>query len=176
MLKSLTCLMAGILLLAAISGCGNENGDEKSSQAQSPKESASVLLSYPSSLSAKSSPSDVAKVLIEALDADDKETLLGLVAVNKGMADIEAIYRKHGRRSNLKPEGAVVMAVAGWQATYAFFEKNQTQVERETINGDTAEVFAAGKSPVGKSCTLKIILLREEGLWKVRPGLESLPQ
>ena len=39
------------------------------------------------------------------------------------------------------------------------------------MTGDTAEVFAAGKSPVDKPCGLKIKLVREDGVWKVRAGL-----
>ena len=68
------------------------------------------------------------------------------------------------------------MTAAGWRATYMFFEENETHVEHETIERDTASVFASGKTPVGKARTLKITLLREDGLWKVRAGLESLPK
>ena len=176
MLKSTQCLIACFLLVVGTSGCGDKNADDESSQAQRPEESARTPAPYPMGLSAKSSPSEVAKVLIQALDADDNGTLLGLVAVKQGMADIDAIYRKYGRRSDRKPASVAAMTVAGWQATYAFFKKNETHVEREAIRGDTAEVFATGQTPVGATSTLKITLLREDGLWKVKPGLESLPQ
>ena len=177
MLKSTRCLLAYLLLVVAASGCGDNNNEEgESTPAQRSEESAPAPARYPASLSAESSPMEVAKALIQALDGDDKETLLGLVAVSHEMAEVAAIYRKHGRRSRLKPESVAAMTSAGWRATYMFFKKNETLVEREATNGDTAVVFAGGKTPVGKARTLKITLLREDGLWKVRAGLESLPQ
>ncbi len=170
------CLIACFLLVVVVSGCGDNNEEGDSTPGQGAKESTPALAPYPASLSAESSPKEVAQVLIQALDADDKQTLLGLVAVEHEMAAVDAIYRKHGRRSNHKPESVAAMTVAGWQATHLFFEENETQVERETIKGDAAVVFARGKTPVGKPQMLKITLLREDGLWKVRAGLESLPE
>ena len=174
-LKPTRCVVACLLLAVAASGCDRNNDAGESTPAPRSGESASALPPYPSGLSAESSPTEVAQVLIQALDADDNGTLLGLVAVNHEMAAVDAIHRKHGRRSRLKPESVSAMTAAGWRATYAFFQENETRIERETVKGDTAEVFAAGKTPVGKARTLKINLLREGGLWKVRAGLESLP-
>jgi len=175
MIRTVRRLSVCFLVLAIASGCNrNDQGDGAAPQ-PADEPSATALAPYPADLSAQSSPTDVATVLIRALDADDAETLRGLVAVKHEVEAVDAIYRRHGRAGDTTPEKAATMAAAGWQATYLFFETNATQVERETIEKDTAEVFAAGKSPTGKPRTLKIKLVREDDVWKVRAGLETLP-
>jgi len=169
-------LLLCFLVLAILWGCGENGGNGGTPSDPATERSAPALAPYPAGLSAESSPTDVATVLIAALDSEDKATLLGLVAVEHEVEAVDAIYRRHGRASRLKPENVAAMTAAGWQATYAFFKKNETKVERETVTGDKAEVFAAGKSPLDKPCGLKIKLVREGGVWKVRAGLESLPE
>ena len=168
-------LSAGLLFVTALSlafvlsGCGQEAQDE---EAASEGESAAVL-EYPSSLSAESSPSEVAQVLIQALDEDDTGTLLGLVAIEAGTEAVEAIFSQHGRKSDITPRQVAALAAGGWRATYVFFLAGETEVTREEVHADTAVAFASGKLPDGKSQTLEITLIREDGLWKVRPGLDA---
>jgi len=159
-------LMIAIPLVVAVSGCGRSGTDEEPSSGEAPE--------YPSTLSAQSSPEDVARVLIRALDEGDKATLLGLVAAKAATGDIEAIYRRYGRTSNTRPEAVAGLAAAGWRASYAFLQTGQTQIKREEVQGDAAAVFVTGKSRDGRTATLKISLVREDGLWKVKPGLESV--
>ena len=167
-------LSAGALLVTALSlalmlsACGGKGQDE---EAPSDGEEA-VAFEYPSALSAESSPSEVAQVLIQALDEDDTETLLGLVATKAGAEAIEAIFSARGRKSNMTPAQVAALPVSGWRATYAFFLTGETEVTREEVHADTALVFANGKKPEGRSQTLKIKLIREDGLWKVRLGLQ----
>ncbi|MDP6438596.1 MAG: hypothetical protein QGH74_03080 [Candidatus Brocadiia bacterium] len=98
-------LSTGVLLVTALSlavmlsACGGKGQDE---EAPSDGEEA-VAFEYPSSLSAESTPSEVAQVLIQALDEDDTETLLGLVATEAGAETIEAIFSARGRNSNMTP-------------------------------------------------------------------------
>ena len=155
----------------AVAGCGR--GKEESEATSAPEAPAAGVPAYPAGLSGTSSPKDVAAVLIKALDADDNDTLLGLVAIKAASQDVNAIYEKHGRKSDFTPEKVAKLAVGGWRLTYSFFEQGQTSVTREAITGDAATVFADGKGPDGKPKTVKISLVREDGLWKVMPGLES---
>ena len=166
-----------IVMLAATlvaAGCGR--GKEESEAAPARETTAAAgTPAYPAALSAASLPKDVAAVLIQALDADDHDTLLGLVAVKAASQDVNAIYEKHGRKSNLTPDKVARLAANGWRLTYNFFEQGQTFVAREMVAGEEATVFADGKAPNGVPKTMKIELVREDGLWKVKPGLKSGP-
>ena len=166
--------LTAISLVLVISGCGGNADDDESGSDGTSEGQSSNLLKYPSDLSGDSSPEEVAAVLIRALDEKDKETLLGLVAAKAGARKIDAIFRKHNRARRTKPEKAAGLAVMGWSATYAFFQKGQTKVDHQVIEGNNATVFANGKRPDGKPAMIKIRLLREDGLWKVRTGIQSL--
>ena len=164
-LKILAVLLLAICSLPWVAGCGSEGGEE---------ETEASLPSYPATLSADSSPSQVAEVLIQALDAKDGQTLLALVAIEHGAGDIDAIYQKYGRESDRAPEQVAGLAASGWGATYAWFQKGATLVTGERISGDTATVEAQGINPnTGRPRLLQIQLVRENGLWKVKPGLQS---
>jgi len=162
-----------VLVIAGLS-CSKKSDSEGGASGAGKEGKAAVSLKYPSNLSAESTPKEVAGVLVRALDEDDGATLVGLVAAKAEAEAVNAIYRKHGREGATSPESAARLAAAGWMATYAFFQEGETEVVREVVTGDTAEVFAAGKAPDGKDRTLKIKLLREDGLWKVGAGLQSL--
>ena len=162
----------GVLLLAAcclpwMAGCGS--GGEEAEEATE-----AALPSYPPGLSAQSSPRQVAEALIAALDEKDGQTLLGLVAIEHGGSEIEAIYQKYGRESEQTPEQVARLTISGWGATYAWFQKGATRVTDARISGDTATVEAQGINPnTGRPRLLQIDLVREDGLWKVKPGLQS---
>ena len=164
--------LAGAVVLALVwlavlaSGCGRDGEGESAAPAS--------VAAYPSSLSADSSPEEVVGVLIQALDEDDDATLIGLVAVKAEMKAVEAIYRRGGRSTKLTPGGVAAFTAGGWGMSYAFFQAGETQVDSATVEGDTAVVLATGKRPDGKPSTLKVKLVREDGLWKVKAGLESL--
>jgi len=132
----------------------------------------SVTIPYPSSLSDSSTPSEVAALLIKALDEENEEVLTALVAAKSEAEAIGSIFSKYGRRSSITPEKAARVAAAGWQATYAFFEKGATAVAEEQISGETAVVRANGRNAsTGEAQSLTITLIREDGLWKIRAGL-----
>ena len=166
----IACAVVAVLMHGCAPGTGDETGTVQRDETTSEKS----LPPYPGNLSPESSPSDVARTLIEALDEEDEDTLLGLVAAKNEAEAISAIYRKHGRKKEIAPETAARMAAAGWSATYLFLQKGQTKVMREEVKGDKAYVFAEGKSPVGKLRKLKIKLIREDGVWKARGGIETL--
>jgi len=158
-------LLLAICCLPWMVGCGG-GGEEEEIEA--------ALPSYPASLSADSSPRQVAEVLIQALDEKDGQTLLGLVAIEHGGSEIDAIYQKYGRESDKTPEEVAGLTISGWSATYAWFQKGATRVTDERISGDTATVEAQGINPnTGRPRLLQIALVREDGRWKVKPGLQS---
>lgn len=138
------------------------------------EESATAIPPYPARLSAASTPSQVGTVLIQALDAGDKQTLLGLVAAKHEADQVDGIYRQYGKSHETPPEKAAAMAVAGWVLSYEWFEKGATQVTQERVSGDTAVVQAQGRNPhTGRARLLTMELVREEGVWKVTGGLQS---
>jgi hypothetical protein len=163
-----------LLVLAVCSGCGRGE-DTTSVPTENGVSSDSNLPSYPPTLSAQSSPEEVAQILIKALDTDDGRTLRGLAAIESSSKDVSAIYRKYGKQSPMQPEDVAKLVAAGWRATYAFFESGETQIQDSTLSGDSAVVMATGKAPNGDARRLRIKLVREDGLWKVCAGLESLP-
>jgi len=150
----------------APAGCGGDAEDAASEDTGIP---------YPASLGPDSSPSDVAKLLIEALEADDEGTLVGLVAAKAETANLNAIFERRGREGNVTPPKAAALAAAGWSATYSFLKPGQTRVRRHEIHGDKADVFATAVNRGGETRTLKIEMIREDGAWKVLAGLENLP-
>ncbi len=159
----LLVLPACFVLLAG--GCGGSGSGEVAAGALPP---------YPAGLSAESSPWQVASTLIRALDEDDDETLLGLVAVQHGAEDVDAIYRKYGREHESDPAEVARLAVSGWKGTYGWFRVGATQVRDEQIAGDRATVEARGINPnTGRPRLLQIEMVVEGGLWKVKPGLQS---
>ncbi len=170
MSRSRVAKVLGVLLLAIcslpwVAGCGSGDGEE---------ETEASLPSYPPGLSAQSSPRQVAEVLIAALDENDGRALLGLVAIEHGAGEIDAIYQKYGRESEQTPEQVARLTASGWGATYAWFQKGATRVTGERISGDTATVEAQGVNPnTGRPRLLQIDMVREDGLWKVKPGLQS---
>lgn len=170
-------VVVGIMLgMSFVAGCGKGEDGEAAPQEPGAEQSPQASAAYPAGLSSSSTPTEVAQVLIKGLDEEDEGTLLGLVAAKAVAKDIEAIFAKHGRKSKGASKEAAGLAVAGWQATYAFYESGQTTVTREELTGETATVFAAGKAPDGSSKTLKINLVREDGVWKVKAGLETVMQ
>jgi hypothetical protein len=157
-------LLVGLAAACLIAGCAG----------QPEKQSTPVLPPYPAELSASSTPSQVATVLIQALDAGDKQTLLGLVAAKHEADQVDGIYRQYGKSHETPPEEAAGMAVAGWVMSYEWFEKGTTHVTGERVSGETAVVEAQGRNPnTGRARLLTIELVREDGVWKVAGGLQS---
>ena len=164
-----------MVMLSVSAACGCGDAARSNAPAGGEGEGKESVSPYPASLSGTSSPSDVTAVLIEALDGGDGDTLQGLVAVKAEAAMIEAIFRKHGRKHNARPEEAARLAAAGWGASYAFFKKGATAVIGEQVNGEQALVRAKGQLGAnGQPRGLEIRLIREDGVWKVRAGLKSV--
>jgi hypothetical protein len=163
----------GALVVAALAcwvvllgGCGGESAE---TQAES-----KTLPPYPSALSAQSSPSQVAEVLIQALDEGDDQVLLGLVAVKHDIEAIDSIYSRHGREHETAPADAAALTASGWKTSYAWYQSGATYVTEETIDGDTAVVWARGLNPTtGRARELTISMVREDGVWKVAAGLHA---
>lgn len=128
---------------------------------------------YPSELSPESTPKDVAQVLIQALEDNDKDTLLGLVALTAGREEFDIIYQRYGRENPMTPEEIGQLIAAGWGATHDFMQPGSTQVVEEEISRDKATVTAEARGRNDEPRLLKISLVREDGVWKILPGLES---
>jgi len=157
-------------LLVMIIGCRNTQGGKGQ---QSQLEKTEKISAYGISLTRESSPKEVANLLIKGLDNDDKNILSKLVAVKYEMKEIEKIFHKYGKKANVTPEKTATITVLGWMATYAFFEKGQTTITEEKIEGDKSYVYAIGQKPNGAKRTLEIRMIREDGWWKIQAGLRE---
>jgi len=168
------CLLLAAILTAFVATSCRRRGPTAQKPAAEADRALEQPLIYPPELSAASTPGQVAARLIRALDEDDEQTLRGLVAARHEKEQIDALFRKHGRRARTTPELAASLAAAGWRATYAFMEQGATRVEGEEIQGETAIVRASARLLAGgRPRRLIIYLLREDGLWKVRAGIEA---
>ncbi len=173
-LRTCALLLAMIFLAVMSAGCG-KGDDEQAQSGGAGGGQPSITLKYPAALSAESSPREVAQMLIQALEEDDTPTLLGLVAAKRETEEFAAIYRKHGRRppASLRPEKAAAAAVAGWRATYSFFQPGKTEIAEEKVEVNSAIFTASGVVRDGSAQRFNIRLIREDGLWKICAGLKS---
>jgi len=161
--SSLLIILPIFLLFLILSDCGKE---EK-------KVTAAITYSYPAALSESSTPSDVAQVLIKGLDEGDNKTLIGLVA-KESIEEIDAMTQKLRGNSKPKEGSGVAMIVAGWKMTCSFSQPSSTQVVNEDISGDNAIVYLlAHNATTGAEQHLEVKMVREEGLWKVKAGIET---
>ena len=70
----------------------------------------------------------------------------------------------------MKANGGQKLKPALHQMSYAFKKtegKESFTVEKETINGETAEVIISGVDTTGKGGKMKISLIKEKGEWKI---------
>ena len=93
-------------------------------------------------------------------------------------------------RSRTGPWRTVLTALGVWDNSIQLFGGSPVEWAKEIglldvpcllahvnyVDDSDIDLLAGGKAPDGKARTLKITLLREDGLWKVRPGLDSLPR
>lgn len=130
---------------------------------------------YGITLKKESTPEEVAELLISGLDHEDEELLKKLVAVKYAKEDIDSIFRKRLRKSDVTYDQAAGFAVDGWIMTYTFCSKGETRIISTTIDGDKATVIASGRyRSTGESNRIRIDLRREEGWWKVQHGINIL--
>ncbi|MGB9824186.1 MAG: hypothetical protein ACPLN0_07060 [Candidatus Hydrothermia bacterium] len=131
-----------------------------------------LITGYGLTLNRESPPEDVAKFLIMALDHADVGLLCKLVAVEHESEELKKILRVREGSVSFKAEDVESLVVAGWMATYAFFEKGQTFVtEVKTIDGECI-VMARGIKPTGEK-TMEIRMVKENGWWKVMGGFRE---
>jgi len=130
--------------------------------------------SYDTGVTPQTTPTQVVRLAIQGLDEGNTPLLAALVAARDAAEGMNQIYRKYGREGKTTPQAAAAFAAGGWRASYAFFEKGATVVEREKITGDKATVLTRGANrSTGEPATLRFNLIREDGLWKIRPGLHA---
>jgi len=132
------------------------------------------IAAYGLTLTTESSPIEVAKLLVKGLDNEDKGLLTKLVAVKYEMKEMEKIFHKYGRKSNLTPEKVAIVVSSGWLATYLSFQSGKTILVKEKIEGNNAIVYATGINLKGEKQILEIKMVREDNWWKVQSGLKVI--
>lgn len=134
----------------------------------------SRISAYGLAVTAESAPREVAALLLRGLDNGDGDLLARLAAVEDIMAELERVYRRYGKESKLTREQAVRVAVSGWLAAYAAFERGATGISGERVEGKEATVYCLGRSlRTGQRRRLEVELVRENGWWKARLGLRN---
>jgi len=158
--------------MAAV-GCGPKDSPrEEAAEGVSTRYSGDVISAYELTISAESSPQEVAQMLIKALDNKDGELLITLCAVKEATEEVNRIGRG---RLTFTPAKAAKLAAVGWLATYFFYEPGQTEVVDEDVQDGTAVVHAMGRHPeTKKGRKLEIRFKREDEWWKVLPGLKDV--
>lgn len=197
----LMLLGTGLILLGT--GCdGTDEQGQAATTQPTTQPSASALPEiptrlprYPAPLSNKSTPTDVAKVMLRALRENDTDTLLGIVDATWASQAIEEPLKKRGMdeapgpHQTLSLGEAAAMALEFWRHNYAFLEPQTVEVigadvepdrekwdpvaeETVTIHGREAIVRALGRSKEsGKPVVMVIPMARTHSVWRVGPRL-----
>lgn len=167
--------MVSVIVLAAVGGgCGGR------------RTAAPVRTQYPQlpavpTLTDKTTPDDVGRIAIRALDMEDMKTLAQLAAVRSESGAAQVMSRRYGRAGTPpSPEQIGPMVAGGWRTVYAEFKRGATEITSAVVapfptqGTETATVVAAGVNAKTKQpMTLTMHLVREDGMWKVRAGMES---
>ena len=171
MQKNIVYIVVPFLLFSIFSGCRNKK--ERGSDGGSPKPE--EISAYGMTLTAESYPGKVAGLFIKALDNGDTDILKKLVAVEDARKETEAIFGKYGKATDMTSEKVSGLVIAGWKASYAFFREGQTSIFGIKVEGGNAEVYAtAVNKSTGKNGKILICLVKENGWWKVKAGIETL--
>jgi hypothetical protein len=166
-------IFAVVAAAAVLCGCGKTTSEI--AEAPQTKAEPAEISAYGIRLEKDSGPEDVSALLIKGLDNKDEELLKKLAAVEFAKAEIDGIFRKYGKKSDVTSEQAAEFAVSGWLLTYAFLKEGKTAIIQTEIEGGNAEVIcSAENSATGEPRKLKIELLKENGWWKVKHGINTL--
>ena len=153
------------LVMIALTGC--RDAGDRAGPGQ-PVE----ISGYGVTLMETAAPAEVVKLFITALEHRDVELLKKLTAVEYAQEDIGRIFRRHGIKPGVSREQAAGFAVSGWLSIYAYFVEGRTVVGAATVEGETATVVATGLNrATGKEWVIRVGLLREDGWWKVKHGV-----
>lgn len=128
---------------------------------------------YPAGLSATSAPSDVVRILLKALEEQDRSNLKALADPKAALAAMRQLLVVQGLADNLQTEQAVEMTLDSWLHKYRLFEPGSATVISENLeSGKEAFVRVRGKSASSETEYLLVIpLLRERGAWLIGPDL-----
>jgi len=123
-----------------------------------------------------SEPREVARLFIAALDNEDSALLRRLIAgkAEKQRLDKFARLRGIGRAT---VDDALDVAVLGWLGSYSYFRKESMTVTTQSLSGSEARVSAQVLfGAAGEPRTIEIVLVREDGWWKVSGGPKTQGQ
>ncbi len=127
----------------------------------------------PAGLSATSTPSDVVRILLKALEEQDRSNLEALADPKAALAAMRQLLVVQGLADNLQPKQAVEMTLDSWLHKYRLLEPGSATVISENLeSGKEAFVRVRGKSASSETEYLLVIpLLRERGVWLIGPDL-----
>ena len=143
-----------------------------------PKKATSTASKEPTSLSAHgheitrdSAPAEVAQLLIDALEKSDNATLAKLVASQHSQSDTARITQ--GRKEfQTVVDNADALAVVGWKLKFATLKPATAKVASHSVEGEQAIVQIEAVNKQDVPVTLTATLVREDGWWKVMPGVK----
>ncbi len=161
---SRSLLMVVALAFATAGGCATQASS--SGQGQSEDVSSQSMIS--SGLTPESTPTDVARVVLESVVGDGSGSINHLMAEKKIAVDIQAIT---GGRKNFEgfSNDAASKAAALIASSLRSLEAGSHEIESESVNGEKATVIISGRK-FGQANQQILYLVREDGFWKLVPS------
>jgi pyruvate/2-oxoglutarate/acetoin dehydrogenase E1 component len=154
-----------IVVAAALSGC------RPSGVASPSKTNAAAQPTGGVAITRDSSPEDVAKLLIAAIEKSDTAVLAQLVASQHVRSDTQRITQ--GRKQFAKVvDNGDALAIVGWRAKFSFLKSGSAKVASHSIDGERATVLLEAVNKQDEPVSLEVNLVREADLWKVMPGIK----
>jgi hypothetical protein len=123
------------------------------------------------SVSPNASPKEVAMAALQAIEANDKQALQDLVAINKVQQDVEAITRGRPAFQSMV-KNAIPTAVSAIMLEIGGLDSIGREIDQETITGGSAVVTVKGKR-AGQEQTRRFFLVQEDNQWRLVPSHRS---
>jgi hypothetical protein len=157
----------GLVLIAAVVGPVTFGCSGKE-EATTPVEFCSTLNLYGLELTQESPPSDVAEVALAAVENDDLDTLVKLVAAKKVSADVQRITQGN-QAFRISVDQAPQMTAQVIAEKIHQLTPDSRTIGEETIRGNQASVVVMGIQ-AGQVGQVILHFTRENDLWKLVPS------
>lgn len=129
-----------------------------------------VAIGHPQAIG---SPTDICKRILDAVDRDDKELVVSLVAQKKVADDVQALTK--GRRGFDKFKGnAAGITAAAIIMDLKMLQPASRKIKGESITNGQAEVTVVGINNDGKELTKLVHFVHEGSAWKLIPSQRKL--
>ncbi len=157
--------IAGLVLGCTSTGC------YESREASTRVEFCSAISLYGMELTSESSPLEVAEVALVAIENEDLDSLVRLVATKRVIADVQKIINGNQAFRRSADDAPRTTAEVVAERINLLTPESRT-VGKETIDGDEATVVVVGICD-GEIRQQTLYFTRENELWKLVPSQRS---